>query len=82
MIFGNYILSFLDSKSFLPGILTIGLFSFSTLITRNSGFQLNLANQANKVIEHISTLYHSIFYFGTILIFIKTLKYGCFLLRH
>ena len=78
IFFVSNILNFINSNATLAPPIILILFSFAYLLSRLGGFQLNLANQANKVIEHKAVLIYSILYFGFIFVFINNMKMWIF----
>lgn len=64
LCFGDYFLNLMGSKIQLAPSIILILFSISYLFNRIGGFQLDLANQANHVIEHKAIVIYSIVYFG------------------
>jgi O-antigen/teichoic acid export membrane protein len=56
LIFGEYLLSFIKSNVNLAASHIIVLFSFATFLSRWGGMTLNISNQANIVLEHISVM--------------------------
>ncbi len=75
---GAKFLEIINSNTDLASPLILLLFSFAYLLSRLGGFQLNLANQANNIIEHKAVAIYSVFYFGIIFIFIKNLQMWVF----
>lgn len=54
------------------------LFSFAYLLSRIGGFQLNLANQANRIIEHKAIIIYAVVYFGLLLIYMDNIDMWIF----
>jgi len=75
---GGMILSFLHSNILLPGTGVLALFGFGHMFGRSGGFQLNLSNQANNVIEHIAIIIFSLIYFGILICFYNRLDIWVF----
>lgn len=69
LLFGDLIVDLIDSKVQLNNSLIIA-FGFSVLITRWTGMNLAVSNQANNVVEHLAITVSSILYFLLIYIFI------------
>jgi len=78
ILFGSYALDLIGSSSNFAAPHVIALFSFAYYFNRLGGFQLNLSNQANDVIEHKALLIYSILYFGCLFIFIDDLDMWIF----
>lgn len=78
ILFGSQLLALINSNTELAPSIILVLFSFAYLLSRLGGFQLNLANQANNVIEHKAVTIYSIFYFSFIFLFIKNLQMWVF----
>jgi O-antigen/teichoic acid export membrane protein len=78
ILFGSYLLDLIGSSTNFASPLVITLFSFAYYFNRLGGFQLNLSNQANNVIEHKALLIYSILYFGCLFIFIDDLNMWIF----
>jgi O-antigen/teichoic acid export membrane protein len=69
LLLGDFILEIIESNTPLASFSVLSLFGFAYLFNRVGGFRLDLANQANQVIEHKATLIYSIVYFGILLYF-------------
>ena len=73
LLFGDLIVNLIDSTIQLNNILIIA-FGFSILITRWTGMNLAVSNQANNVVEHLAISVSSVIYFLLIYIFIDDIS--------
>lgn len=73
LIWGENILTLIDSNVTLGSFSLIILFSISKFISRWGGMTLSISNQSNHVVEHINAIITSIVYFSVIFFGIKHL---------
>lgn len=76
--FGTAMLNLIDSETTLASPLILVLFSYAYLLQRLGGFQANLANQANNVIEHKAISIYAIVFFGFLLLMSSSLEMWVF----
>lgn len=63
LFFGNFAIQIIDGNTVLGSIFLLIAFTFSTLISRWSGINLAISNQANHIIEHINASIVFVVYF-------------------
>ena len=78
LFFGENVLLMTRSNAALAPKNIIILFSFAYLLGRLGSIQLNLANQANHVIEHKMILIYAVSYFFFLFLFIKDMSMWVF----
>jgi hypothetical protein len=69
LIVGEPLISMIKSDVAFASPPIIALFSFAYILSRIGGFQLNLANQAHRIIEHKAIVIYAIIYFGILFIY-------------
>lgn len=77
-LFGTNMLKMINSGTTLADPLILILFSYAYLLQRIGGFQANLANQANNVIEHKAILVYAAVFFGFLLVMSSSLEMWIF----